>query len=108
LLEGLAQPVEAAEIYDRAYDMAISTGDQPFQIAFLRAKSRQGGHEQSLKSEEMRAALLGDCYYDAILRSEGLPGRRWSQTFGDLLATVSMATGSALVWQSPGGVQPCP
>jgi hypothetical protein len=97
LLESLARQVDAARIYDRAYNVAIGVDDQPFQISFLRAKSRQLGHEQSPKLKETRAVLLGDCYYDEILRSEGLPGKRWNQTFGDLLASVSMATSGALV-----------
>src|SRR5262249_25889230 len=104
--EGLERQVDAARIYDLAYNVAIGVDDQPFQIYFLRAKSRQLGHEQSLKVQETLAVLLGDCYYDETLRSEGLPGKRWNQTFGDLLATVSMATSGALVSQSPGGAHP--
>lgn len=106
LLEGLARQIDAIRIYDLAYNLAVGAGDQPFQILFLSATILQPENEQRQELEETRTALLSDCYYDNVLRSEGLPGGRWSQTFDDLLTTVSRATNGALVLESPGSVRP--
>jgi tetratricopeptide (TPR) repeat protein len=100
LLERLGQQVDAAQIYERAYKLALSANDQPFQISFLSAWARQPGCGQSPKLKETRSTLLSDCYYHDILRSETLPGQRRCQAFSNLRVAVSMATGGAFAEQS--------
>jgi hypothetical protein len=100
LLETLGREIEASWVYDRGYQVAVEAGDQPFQIAFLGAKIHQLGNERTLKERETRDTLLSDCHYYKILREEKLPDRRWTKAFGDLAATVSIATEGAFVLKS--------
>jgi hypothetical protein len=96
LLDRLERTVDAASIYQRAFNVAVSAGDQPSEILFLLAREHIQP-EDTRHVEDRCAALVNECYYDEVLRFMGFPGRRWSQSFGDLRETVSMATSGALV-----------
>jgi len=92
VLERIEQKVQAAQVYEYAYRLAVTENDQPHEISFLRALARQVRCEEKQKLEDMRLPLLKDCYYNDVLQSEGLSGQRWCEAFGDLRSAVSMVT----------------
>jgi tetratricopeptide (TPR) repeat protein len=98
LLDRLGRTIDAASIYQRAYNIAVSAGDQPSEILFLLAREHIQP-EDTPYIEERCETLLNECYYDEILRFMGFPGCRWSEQFGELRETVSMATSGALLLQ---------
>jgi|RhiMethySRZTD1v2_1073278.scaffolds.fasta_scaffold477237_2 tetratricopeptide (TPR) repeat protein len=93
LFEELGQRVNSAFIYDRGYQLAMDSGDQPFQIYFLRSKSRQLGGKPNLGLTKTLEALIDNCYYCELSSADR---KLRNPAFDDLLATVSKVTGAAI------------